>query len=661
MKIITDRARPLTDLRKSVPPHVAETVSKALEKLPADRFESARAFGDALGNPAFTTAATGASRTVSTPTRRGNPATWAAGIITIAALAGGWAFGRSTAPKPEAQPVQFVIELPDSITSVNRCCGPAQVLTPDGRTLVFVGMQGNQSGALYRRRLDQLEAEFIPGTEGASSPSFSPNGSWLLFEAGGTLKKAPMAGGPVVPVANTGTVSGATWADNDTIVYARNAENRLWRVPAAGGKPEKISMRDSTSSHMYPFALPGGRLVLVAIRRPGLALEESRIGIADLVTGDIDTLGFGTRSVFMDGSLIFAAADNTLLVQSLDLDGRQLAGSAVAILTRVSLSGGSNHEFAVSRNGLLTYEIARGSGSDVLRIVSASDVTVLPLPGRETGNVEDPAISPDGRRVILRLAGTQSDDLWMLDRSQGTLNRFTVGGGQSPTWSPDGKRIAYYAPASDSTEPGLYVRTVDQSQRPQLVFRGANTFPGSWTSDGRSLVFNTNRGTNLTSGYDIGIVTMGDTTPRWVVSTEFNERQPQASSDGRYIAYTSNRSGRSEVYVQTLEGDGAPFQVSVDGASSPRWSREGRTLYYTSANRIIAAVFAAGPGLNVQRRTLVNGSINFSIDVNAQNTNWDVFPDGKVLVIDIGGGDGQRRVALIQNWPALARSMGAKQ
>ncbi len=660
MKIITDRARPLTDLRQSVPPHVAAAVSKALEKLPADRFETAKAFSDALGNPAFTTSVAAVTGGSKTQTRRVRPAMWTAGIIVVAALAAGWAGGRSTAPLPEAQPVQFAIDVPDSIVSVNRCCGPAQVLTPDGRTLVFVGMRGNQSGALYRRRLDQLDAELIPGTEGGSSPSFSPDGAWMLFEAGGTLKKVPSAGGPVIPVANTGPVSGATWADNDTIVYARNAENRLWRVAAAGGKPVKISIGDPISSHMYPFALPGGRAVLVAVRRPGLTLEESRIGVVDLLTGVIDTLGMGTRAVYTGGSLIFSAADNTVLAQPFDLDSRRLRGSAAVILTGVSLSGGSNHEFAVSRNGWLTYEMARNSGNDILRVVSATDATVLTLPGRETGNAEDPAISPDGRRVALRLSGSQSDDLWMLDRDQGALNRFTIGGGQSPAWSPDGKRIAYYAPGGDTASSGLYVRTVDHVQAPQLVLRGANVFPGSWTSDGRSLLFNTNRGMNLTSGYDIGVVTVGDTTPRWIVATEFNERQPQASPDGQRLAYTSNRSGRSEVFVQMLQGDGVPVQVSVDGASSPRWSRDGRTLYYTSANRIFAVSFAPGAVLSVQRRTEVNGSLNLAIDINAQNSNWDVFPDGKFLVIDQGGTNGQRRVALIQNWPALARSMGAK-
>ena len=663
MKIITDRPRPVTDLRKSVPAHVAAAIAKALEKLPADRFESAKAFGDALGNTGFTVATSGAAVATAAGANRPWYALAGASAAIIAMAAGGFALGRRTAPTPPAQPVQFVIELPDSITAVNRCCGPALALSPDGRTLVFVGMRSPTTGALYRRRLDQLSAELIPGTEEGSSPSFSPNGDWLLFTANGQLKKVPVAGGPVVPVAATGQVSGATWADNDTSVYALTAANRLWTVPASGGQPVRVPLRDSLATHLYPWALPGGRHVLVALRRGGMALEESRIGVVDVKTGEVDTLGYGTRAVFADRSIIMSVADNTVLAQTFDADTHRLEGQATVTLTGVSLSGSSNHEFAISRNGWLVYEIARGSGAGELSIVKESAATVLALPNKPAGDVDDPAISPDGRRILMRIVGSGSQaDLWMFDRRQGTITKFTVGGAATPVWSPDGKQVAYYSPVATASAPsGIYVRSVDQNDAPRLLKGGLNLFPSSWTPDGRMIAFNTNVNPNATPGsvgYDIGILTVGDTTARWLVQSQFNERQPQISRDGR-LAFTLNRSGTAEVFVQSLVGDGVPVQVSAEGGHSPRWSRDGRTLFFLSAGTIVGASIAPGAAISVNARRTVSRGL--SLDANAMNSNWDIFPDGSFLVVDVGGGDDRRRIALIQNWLELARSMSAKQ
>jgi serine/threonine protein kinase/Tol biopolymer transport system component len=661
MKIIAEPAPDVTKFRKTVPPNVAAAVARALEKVPADRFQSAKAFADALGNPAFATTASTAHGGLPSGPRRVNPWMWATGAIGIAALASGWAFGRSTAPAPDAQAVKFVIELPDSITSVSTCCGPAQSLSPDGTTLVFVGIRGT-AGALYRRPLDQLDAELIPGTEGGNSPSFSPNGEWLLFVAQNQLKKVPMAGGPVVPVANTGPVSGAAWGDNDTIVYARNAENRLWTVPASGGQPTRVPLRDSTAAHMYPSPLPGGRHVLAAVRTRGVGTENSRIGIIDVRTGDVDTLGYGTRAVYANGSLVMSAADNTVLAQSLNLDGRRLEGQATVMLTGVSLSGSSNHEFAISRNGWLSYEIARGSGRERLAILKDSGSSVLALPNQPTGNFEDPDISPDGQRILLRFTGPGDNDLWLFDRRQGTLTRFSVGGAQTPVWSPSGTRVAYYSPGGPDSVPGIYVQSVDRNDAPRLVKSGHDVYPVSWTPDERVIAFtaSTNLRTNITSvGYDIGLLTLSDTTTRWLLQSDFNERQPEISPDGRRLAYTSNRTGASEVYVQSLMGDGVAVQVSNESGSSPRWSRDSRTLYFISRGTIVAAAMAPGPVISVSGRRIVARGL--TIETNPMNSNWDVFPDGTFLVIDVGGGDGRRRIALIQNWPALARSMGAKQ
>ena len=660
MKIITDTARPVHELRKNVPANVDAALAKALEKLPADRFESAKAFADALGDAGFTVSGTRAYGQAGAARGRFAIAGWAAGTFAALALGAGYLIGKRPADVAPEQPVQFVVELPDSITAIARCCGPAQVLSRDGSTLVFVGMKG-ASGALYRRSIGQLTAELIPGTEGGSVPVFSPDGTWLAFEVDGQLKKLPMSGGPVVPVAASGITNGITWGDDDVLTYsARSVQpgGRLWRVSAAGGTPTAIPVIDSTARYFYPFALPGGKAVLVRFLAGGSSIRQARIGVLDLATGRVDSLGFGTRAAYADGMLFFVGADGTLMVQPFDPASRRTTGPSTSIVSGVALHGGSNHSFAVSEGGWLEYQIGSGVLNEKLGVLGPGGTTQLAIPGRPPEDFEDISISPDGRRVAVSSVSLGGGgDIWLLNQQNGTFERLTVGGGWAATWSRDGKRIAYSAGPPYE----IYVRAVDQAGSPQKVLAGKNLYPTSWIPGDRTIVFNADN-TDTGTRWDIGTITIGDTVPRWLVRSEFVESQPQVSHDGRWLAYTSNRTGRVEVYVQPMSGDAAPVQVSAEGGDSPRWSRDGRTLYYVaSSNTLVAATVTLAGRVEVLTRKPLSDAGVIS-DLNTWSVNWDVFPDGKrFLFVDRGGVQGGRpRMVLIQNWKELARQMGSK-
>jgi Tol biopolymer transport system component len=178
-------------------------------------------------------------------------------------------------------------------------------------------------------------------------------------------------------------------------------------------------------------------------------------------------------------------------------------------------------------------------------------------------------------------------------------------------------------------------------------------FPGSWLPDGRSLVFQA--GGRPATLADIGVVTLGDTVPRWLVATEFRERQPQVSPDGRWLAYESDRTGQFEVYVQPLAGDGPRLQISTEGGNSPRWSPDGRTVYYVVGAAIVAAVRTPGSGFEIaSRKTTVEGG---AIDLNATNVNWDIHPNGReFLYIDQVGSEGAQLVWIL-DWPEMVRAM----
>jgi len=657
MKIITESAAPVTALRKSVPPNIAAALARALEKLPADRFEQARAFADALGNPGFTTA--GAAVAASVGPGKG----WVAssplllGAVGLALLAGAYQLGRVTAPALIDAPVVLSVDLPDSMTAVNRCCGPAQALSPDGRTLVFVGMRGG-GGALYRRSLGDLGVERIPGTDGGATPFFSPDGTWLAFDVNGQLKKLATAGGPIVPVAATGPINGAAWLEGDVIVYAANADRELWRVGAAGGRPERLPRPDSTARLRMPAPLPGGTAVLAAQRGPTTPLDQSSIVVVDVASGRMDTLAVGTRAVYGNGFIVIAGSDGTLLAQRFDPKSRRTSGQPTPILTGVSLSGATAHEFSLSANGWLEYSVGTGSGFEALRVAAAGGLRRIALPGPATDNLEDPAVAPDGRRIALTLergGSGGSTDIWLLEQAGGTLNRLTIGGARTPVWSRDGRQIAYAAAGDGATIAGLYVRLVDRTGSPQLVLAG-NVYPSAWMPDGRTILFSA---AGQHTGWDVGVITIGDSVPRWILRSEFSERHAQVSPDGRWLSYSSDLTGRLEVYVRPLTGDAAPVQVSVDGGASARWGVDSRTLYFINAGEFVAASLAIGSGVAVTRRaTVVRGPL--VIDTNAENVNWSLFPDGKqFLFIDQGTQDRQPHLALVQNWMALALTPGA--
>jgi serine/threonine-protein kinase len=656
-RVMTEEPRSLTLQRRTIPRHVDAAVRVALSKVPADRFATAKAFAEALADPRF--GETGSTDGVAGPGRRRRFAVagWAAAGIAAAGLAGGYLLGRAGTPEPTAQPLQFTIELPDSISSVNRCCGRAQVLSPDGSTLVYVGIRGTR-GALWRRSLDRLESEIIPGTEEASIPFMSPDGQWLAFEAGGRLKKVAMSGGPATPIATAQQVSGASWGEGDVIVFSR--DGRLWTVPAAGGEPKVLTTPDSSTVHRYPFMLPGGKAALFTMRPREGALDALRIGVVDLGSGKIDTLGFGVRAEYVDGYLVFSGADHTLLAQPFDVGRRQTTGPAVALFGGLALHGGTNHEFSFSGNGWLSYQPGRGAaGGEVLRAVGPGTQRVISLPGRENANFEDPAFSPDGSRLaigVIPAGGAGPDlDLWLFDLKAQTLNRLTVGGGGAPVWSQDGRRIAYSVQNNRNIPNGIYVRSADQTGSPELILAGSTIFPGSWLPDGRSLVF----GATFRPGtrHDIGIITLGDSAPRWLISTEADEVHPQLSPDGRWLAYRSGLGGGGEVYVKPMVGEGAPVQVSADGGGSPRWSADGKTLYYLVPGAIEAAAVAAGPGFAVASRRKVAGVE--SPDLNIATVNWALFPNGReFLFIDVGQ-LGTPRIVVVKSWLELVRSKSA--
>jgi len=649
-RVMMEEPRSLTLQRKTIPPHVEAAVNRALSKLPADRFPSAASFAEALVNPAaMPLRTTVALPAASLPRRRA--VLWAGAALALLGVAAGFLAGRAGAPAEAGSLASFVVAAPDSVVVTGRCCGNALAMSPDGKTFVFLSVR-SRGGPLYKRVLGRIDAEPVPGTELASVPFFSPGGEWLGFFQDGKLRKVSMSGGPPAVIATVERASEATWSRDDLIVFSLG--NQLFSVPAAGGTPRALTQPDSLTRQYAPSFLPDGKAVLFIVRPIGSGLDQALMAVVEVESGKVDTIGPGNRVGYSEGNLVFAASDNTLLAQPFDPRRRKVTGPAVPIVEGVTVHGSTTPEFAVSASsGSLAYQPLSSGGNEAFKIFGPGGRVTVAIPGRSGEGLEDPAFSPDGRRIAMRIALGSSQatpDVRILDRQQGTVERFTVGGGSYPTWSRDGRRIAYVGPA------GAYVRNADGTGEPQLVLKGALGL-GSWLPDGKSLVFqmSARAGTFV----DIGVIRIGDTLPRWLVATEFRERHPQVSPDGKWLAYASDRTGQNEVYVQPLEGEGPRVQVSSEGGDSPRWSPDGKTLYYVANLSIVGATTAPGPTFQVTGRKVVVEEI--PIDLNGSNVNWDIHPNGReFLYIDETNDPDGGRFVWILNWTELLRASGRR-
>jgi serine/threonine-protein kinase len=540
-------------------------------------------------------------------------------------------------------------------------------LSPDGTRAAY-GVTINNAPRLVLRSLDSLETRVIE-SESAMQPFFSPDGLWVGFfnQPTQTLYRVPVMGGVPSVIAAIGTTEfrGATWGEDGTIVFGTNLPSGLWRVSANGGVPEPFTTPDESLgelNHEWPEFLPGGDGLLFAVRRVGQADDALRIVLRELESETQHVLieGGSYPKYASSGHLVYAIA-GTIRAVPFDRTRRAVAGEPVNVVQGVmtKLRGGA--EFALAENGALLY-----ISGDVQGLGNRSVVWVDPA-GRE-GVVPTPAnafealdLSPDGTRAAL---GTSGDaDVWISDLARGTLERLTVDPGfdGSPLWSPDGERIVFASNRSGPFE--LLWQLADGSAAPDTLatFDASvtNVVPGTWSPDGTRLIAAVGSTTQL----DIGMVTVGEPESwQWLLQTPASERNPALSSDGRWLAYGSNRTGAYEVYVQRFPGGGGRQQVSVGGGHTPRWSADGRTLTYVRAlapGNPVAVTRVAVSGGTTEDAPLAFGSamdlFSYQQYFGQPGGQWwfDMTPDGtRFLMIrgNVPGRDSQPTLVFVHNW-----------
>jgi serine/threonine-protein kinase len=658
-RVLTERPRRIRASRSAVPEYVEAAVERALEKLPADRWASAREFVEGLtGARPVTRSTTSASAAVTAvapssirrlTVREG--AAWALAVTGIAVAA--WAITRTGPPPPPL--TRFAITLPDSVdaTGSSLATMPSVAFSPDGSTMAFVGRV--RAGGVYVRsrifvrRLADTEAREIVGTEGASRPTFSPDGEWLAYvglDRG--LRKIPVAGG--TPQLLTDSVSSVSWGDDGAIYFARLSSG-IWRLGTDGAEPEQLIAPDSVNGILtlgYLDVLPGSRAALTRVRAVNGVFYTTIADLRARRLGNIRLTGMSVRYA-APGFLVFDSDEGVISAIRFSLRKSETEGTAIRIADRVGGLANGGMDFAVAPDGAVAIRWSRETQLGPTRIVQAGTRGDMRLIRSDAERYDQPRLSPDGRQLLVRIGAStyNTGDLWVLELSSGALTRLTTGNNSyRASWSRDGK-LVYYLTGNPGTSK-VMAKPWDGSGRDSVVLDRPEIAefvpgpPGGW-----SVLRNYGQRDIMLVSTD----SIATATPRLFVTGPSNETDPALSPSGTLLAYQSDETGPPQVYLRPVPGPGPRVPVSIGGGTKPFWSRDGRELYYLAGTTVMAATITEQPSLAVVRRDSL-----FQAEFIDDGVNLAVLPAHRSFIAAVG--DDRRpavpwRIDVISNWQSL--------
>ena len=636
-RVVTEEPRSLTLQRRTIPPHVEAAVLKALQKLPADRFATAGQFAEALSRPGVVV----------------GPATWRWRgalpwtVAGVAAALGLWIGGAWRAPVSSPPPVaRFELAFGDEAQPSDGPGAPI-ALSPDGSRIVFLGLDAAQKGHLFTRLLDRIDPVPIPGTEGAVMPFFSPDGQWLGFYQDGKLRKVSVAGGAVVTICDLPAMTGASWGSGDVIVFA--SRGRLYRVPATGGSPTLIAAPDSASdvAFRWPELLPDGRTVVFSTAS-GNVSHLAGLSLQDTTVRSLDQEG--TSPHFVDaggGYILFGQTDGTLFAAPFDPRRFRFTSPPQPVIDGVRMGPSPVAKLGVAKTGALAFLSVQGGTREIVLATRQGRLEVLALPPARYRN---PKFSPDGRRLAfdVDLGSPVTGDIWTYDLAGRTLTRLTFDSSSfAPEWAPDGRRIAFTR--RRGVDQDLYWVATDGSGLSDTLVAGLTiqTSP-QFTSDGKTLFFAQGE-TDFSSAsrrWDIWVMPSDSpSAARPLLANPFSEQVPRPSPDGRWLAYQANETGTNAVYVRALASgsSGGRVRVSPEQGAGPRWSANGRELFYRRGDSVMVVTVTTGSELSFSSpRALVGGL--------AIAWGFDVHPSGQRFVWVRSHASDAPSITVLLNW-----------
>jgi serine/threonine protein kinase/Tol biopolymer transport system component len=586
--ILSSEPLPISTLQPLAPPALRRVIKHCLAKNPDDRWSRMHDVLLELGGISEDLSADAGE--TARKTRRWSAAfIWLLPALLLFSGLAWWAGSRS-APAAKAPPVsRFPVFAPESATWASL---DGLIVSPDGRRFAFVASLADGKPLLWVRLRDALSAQPLSGTEGASHPFWSPDSQFVGFFADGKLKTIEVSGGPPQTVCDAPFGRTGTWSERGVILFARSARDPLFSVSAAGGVPVQATTLDAARGdwgHRAPHFLPGGQQFLYVVR----STQSQRQGVYVGTLGS----GQGSRLLSGDSSAVFAQPGYvlyvdgaTLMARAFDLQRLAMTGEPFAVAHPVGYDLTTGRAFfSVSDDGVLTY---RGGGDPNMQLAW------FDRRGTRLGTVGPPgqywdlSLSPDDKRIAVTRMDTLlgSRDIWVVDALRGTASQLTFDpeNDLAPVWSPDGARITFYS-TRNRTKTLFQKPSTGAGPEETLVKSDSEMFSTDCSRDGRHLVFS-HIDPSTTTRSDLWLLTLGDRQMRPFLATPFRETHARFSPDGRWIAYSSDESGRAEVYVRSVSSPESKWAVSTRGGAYPTWRRDGLELFYLDPDGNLNAV-----------------------------------------------------------------------
>jgi eukaryotic-like serine/threonine-protein kinase len=622
-KILETDPPPMLSLQPMTPPALDRVVKTCLAKEPDDRWQTASDLRRELKWIAESGGRHGGAPEIAATVGKNwlRTALWIGAALAACIIVGLAVW--TLKPAAPGRVTRFAISLsPGRRLDI---IGAAIAISPDGTHLIYAAGSSNLNRQLYVRAMDDLDDRPIPGTEGAGDPFFSPDGQWVAFYTAGKLMKVALNGGRPGSLSqgfDSSGFSGGSWSTQGKIVTQFHSGVPIEEIADTGGSPQPVThLEKGEFNHGWPEFLPGGRSLLFVAFRGG---NDTKIVAQSLVKGE-------RREILQTGLFPRYAASGHLIYQqgaslmAVPFDSQRLAitGAAVSVVEGVlqsSVTGDPHYSF--SSTGSLVYVPGSVRAAQLKLVWVDRKGTEQPI-AAPAHNYVLPKVSPDGHRVAV---GIEEGDgqIWVYDLGRDTLSRLTFEGGTNidPVWTPDGKRIVFKGARNR-----LFWQPADGSAGAEVLTSSelaGNNVPGSWTPDGQVLTF---MEINPNTGYDIYTLSLKDGKPQPFMQTSALETAPRFSPDGHFIAYNSDESGRTEVYVRPYPGPGGKWQISTEGGTEPVWNPKGRELFYRSGNKMMAvdvttqSTFSAG-----KPKMLFEGPY---VPTPRSFPDYDVSPDGQ--------------------------------
>ena len=547
---------------------------------------------------------------------------------------------------------QFVLLPPEGVSVGGPFARtPAFTLSPDGQRLAFRATAGS-IGSVWLRSLDALDAAPVGGTEGASgTPGWSPDGGFLAFFADGKLKTVSVEGGEPVTLADAASGSGVTWNADGTIVFAPTAQSGLLRVSSAGGVPSPVTeLSPGDLGHVFPRFLPDGRHFLYLVRAPA---PRKGIYVASLDAPEGTYIRAAReKALYSPPGFLLFLADGAMMAQAFDASRLELSGEPIRVAESVAfVSTTGRASYDVSASGTLVYRVSGVLGASQPILVDRSGAMISTA--GDPGDYQTARLSPDGSRVAVELHDlrTGTGDLWTIDLTRkNSATRLTFDGmhNTAAVWSPDSTQLVFTG-RPDGVR-NLHIKPVDGSSPDEpLLERSSDRNPTDWSRDGRQILYEYQDGNP--ANWDLWTLQMPERTPAPFLQTAFDERTGRFSPDGQWVAYTSNETGRDEIYVRSFPDATGMVKISVDGGTAPRWGLDGEELFFVDADGAIRVVSVE------TSETLAYGvpRILFTPDMRGPSRNRLTTDGQRFFIVPNPPGlvQAELPITIVENWVSL--------